>query len=205
MTSDDKNFERRQRILNAAAIIFERDGINKASMRNIAKEAGVTTGAIYPYFDGKEMLYAALLEESLQQLYEFVITSHDPTAPPLDALLASATAFYVYYTTNEFEANLGVYLYGMGQIRSLGRERDQALNDQLLQTLNIFSASLDALAPNTLQSAEKANWVRAERDTIFTMLLGILTMSSSGRAKSIGTTPHDLLNHYLSILKERYG
>ena len=41
----------------------------KASLRNICKEAGVTTGALYFFFKDKEDLFAALVEEPLKQLY----------------------------------------------------------------------------------------------------------------------------------------
>ena len=59
--------ERRRKILDAAERIFKRTGIEDASIRKIALEAGVTTGAIYPYFDGKEEIYAELLSESLER------------------------------------------------------------------------------------------------------------------------------------------
>ncbi len=60
--------ERRRKILEAAERIFKRKGIEDASIRKIALEAGVITGAIYPYFDGKEEIYAELLSEWRQVL-----------------------------------------------------------------------------------------------------------------------------------------
>ena len=44
-----------QNILSAGkAEFFEKD-FNSASLRNIVKTAGVTTGAFYGYFSGKEL------------------------------------------------------------------------------------------------------------------------------------------------------
>ncbi len=48
------------RILDAALDEFEQKGFLGASLRNIVKTAGVTTGAFYSYFDSKEELFAAL-------------------------------------------------------------------------------------------------------------------------------------------------
>src|SRR3546814_11972072 len=61
---------RRQLILEAAQRVFERDGLEQTTVRAIAKEAGCTTGAIYPWFNGKEAIYAELLEASLARLHQ---------------------------------------------------------------------------------------------------------------------------------------
>lgn len=47
----------------------------RASLRNICKNAGVTTGALYFFFQDKEDLFASLVEEPLQKLYK-VIFAH---------------------------------------------------------------------------------------------------------------------------------
>jgi AcrR family transcriptional regulator len=44
--SERLNALRRQLILDAAQRVFERDGLEKTTIRAIAKEAGCTTGAI---------------------------------------------------------------------------------------------------------------------------------------------------------------
>ena len=43
-------------------------GYEKASLRRIAKEASVTTGAIYGYFPGKEALFDALTSDTAEEL-----------------------------------------------------------------------------------------------------------------------------------------
>ena len=50
-------------ILSAGKAEFLEKDFNSASLRNIVKTAGVTTGAFYGYFSGKEALFAALVEE----------------------------------------------------------------------------------------------------------------------------------------------
>src|SRR3989442_3597167 len=53
----------RARVLEAAARVFAREGFHGASVHEIAREAGATTGAIYSNFAGKEDLYLAVFEE----------------------------------------------------------------------------------------------------------------------------------------------
>ena len=52
-----------QKILQAAKQEFLEKGFQGASLRNIVKTAGVTTGAFYCYYSNKEALVAALVEE----------------------------------------------------------------------------------------------------------------------------------------------
>ncbi|HAA44958.1 MAG: HTH-type transcriptional regulator TtgW [Halomonas sp. 54_146] len=53
----------RQEIIKAGARVFCRDGIAGATLEVIAQEAGVTRGAIYWHFNGKQGLLQALLSE----------------------------------------------------------------------------------------------------------------------------------------------
>lgn len=52
----------RENILKAAKAEFLDKGFKNASLRNIVKCAGVTTGAFYGYFSNKEALFAAIVE-----------------------------------------------------------------------------------------------------------------------------------------------
>lgn len=52
-----------QYILQAGMEEFLRKGFRAASLRNIVKEAGVTTGAFYGYYKSKEALFDALVGE----------------------------------------------------------------------------------------------------------------------------------------------
>lgn len=54
--SGPKSEETRERILNAALTLFHERGFEVATMRDIAKEAGVATGAAYYYFSSKDAI-----------------------------------------------------------------------------------------------------------------------------------------------------
>ena len=57
-------------ILSAAMLEFLEKGFKSASLRNIVKTAGVTTGAFYGYYKSKEDLFEALVGEH----YNFLLT-----------------------------------------------------------------------------------------------------------------------------------
>ena len=54
--------DRREHIIDAAMRVFAQKGYSKATNKDIAREAGITTGLIYYYFDSKEALLKAILE-----------------------------------------------------------------------------------------------------------------------------------------------
>jgi AcrR family transcriptional regulator len=55
----------RVRLLDAAQAVFARRGYHGASVDEIAREAGATSGALYAHFAGKEDLFLALLDQTL--------------------------------------------------------------------------------------------------------------------------------------------
>jgi len=61
---------RRERILLAAREIFPLHGYNGSSMAKIARQAGVSAGLIYRFFDSKQGLYGAVLEQELRSWLE---------------------------------------------------------------------------------------------------------------------------------------
>ncbi|MFN3401393.1 MAG: helix-turn-helix domain-containing protein, partial [Ferrovibrio sp.] len=52
---------KREAILQAARKIFARDGLDGATLRAIAAEAGIAVGTVYLHYPAKEALYAELL------------------------------------------------------------------------------------------------------------------------------------------------
>ncbi len=64
-TSD--NEAREQRILDAAASLFVHYGYDKTTVDDIAREAGVSKGAIYLHFKSKDDLFEGLLLREIQK------------------------------------------------------------------------------------------------------------------------------------------
>lgn len=187
---------RRQIVLDAAQRVFERDGLEKTTIRAIAKEAGCTTGAIYPWFAGKEALYGELLHESLRQLHTHLKrAATDGDAPP--AARNAIRAFFGYYAERRTDFSLGLYLFqGLGP-RGLGRDMDERLNGQLRECVDLLGHALGRT------KAWKDSVVQAEQMNVFTYLMGLLLLLHTGRLKSLGQQAEALLDNYCLALEQR--
>jgi len=55
-------------ILDAAQVVFARDGVERASVRAIAKEAQCDPSLLYYHFENKEAIFSALMERKFSRL-----------------------------------------------------------------------------------------------------------------------------------------
>lgn len=65
--------ETKEKLLKSAKSEFLEKGYMKSSLRKICANAEVTTGALYFFFEGKEDLFAAIVEPPLKTLTEVLI------------------------------------------------------------------------------------------------------------------------------------
>ncbi len=54
--------DRREQIIDAAMRVFAQKGFVRATNKDVAREAGITPGLIYHYFENKEALLIAIIE-----------------------------------------------------------------------------------------------------------------------------------------------
>lgn len=80
--SDAHRAARRTQILGAAMRCFARKGYRGTSMSEIIDESGLSAGAIYGHFDGKQELFAAVAEQVLAARESEMQTRH-PDGTPL--------------------------------------------------------------------------------------------------------------------------
>ncbi|MTW02759.1 TetR/AcrR family transcriptional regulator [Pseudoduganella ginsengisoli] len=77
---------RRQQVLDAAAICFKRSGFHGASMSEISKAAGMSAGHIYNYFDSKDAIIAAFVEQNVERVTA-ILRDLEQRADPLMGLV----------------------------------------------------------------------------------------------------------------------
>ncbi|GAI29792.1 unnamed protein product, partial [marine sediment metagenome] len=61
---------KRQQILDGANRVFSQMGFDAASMNDITREAGVSKGTIYVYFNNKEELFIDLCQQYKAALFD---------------------------------------------------------------------------------------------------------------------------------------
>ena len=67
--------ETREKLIDSARREFMEKGYNKASLRKICADAGVTTGALYFFFEDKEALLGAIADAPYNELIA-ILKSH---------------------------------------------------------------------------------------------------------------------------------
>jgi len=71
-----KNEDTKTRILETGKQEFLQKGYINASLREIAKSAGVTTGAIYGLWQDKSALFDELISETAEEFYDMYLKAH---------------------------------------------------------------------------------------------------------------------------------
>lgn len=77
---------KRDQILDGANTVFSRMGFDAAGMADITREAGVSKGTIYVYFDGKDDLFAALVDRQREHLFRDIAAALDAPGGTADRL-----------------------------------------------------------------------------------------------------------------------
>lgn len=76
--------ERRHELLECAMKLFAEEGYDNVSVRAVARAAGVAPGLAYHYFDSKERLFAAAIEQYATRCAEDACTILDDKAITLE-------------------------------------------------------------------------------------------------------------------------
>ena len=100
---EDKKQQTQINIMEAAKKIFSEKGFQKASMAEIAKDAGVGTGTIYNYFSSKGALLLRIFTEEAEQMKKqndqlFAAASEVGLVDSVIGALHQFTEFFSHYS-----------------------------------------------------------------------------------------------------------
>jgi len=177
---------RRTLVLDAARAVFAETGVSGANIREIAKRAGYTPGAIYSYFDSKEAIYAALLAESLEALGEAVASARSFKNRPDKTLVSQSLAWFGFYVAHPRHLELG-----------LDAEAPTVLHDGLFKALRPCEGALLAMGLSPMDALR-------ETTALFAHGLGLLALQRSARLPAPGLSAPALFKQYVEQLAARH-
>lgn len=103
---------KREQILEGAKRVFMRSNFDAASMNDITREAGVSKGTLYVYFENKEDLFEALIARERNLIVSSIkqsLNDHDPIEQALhDFGVTLVTSITSDYTIRAMRIVLGV-------------------------------------------------------------------------------------------------
>jgi TetR/AcrR family transcriptional regulator len=188
---------RRESVLKAARKVFEAKGLEGASIRLIAKAAKCTTGSIYPYFEGKEEIYAEVLSRSLVDYKKNLVGAVEKAPDPEAKFQAALSAHFGFYEKRPNDMSLALYLFNGLKPQGLTRELDARLNAQLASIVGVFIECLRALSNCTQREAE------IEVGLHLAMLFGLLTLHHTKRIKAFHIDARALLKLHMQHSVDR--
>lgn len=91
---------RKSQLLAAARTIFTRKGYHRTTMDDVAKEAGISKGALYLYFSGKEKMFMALIEKGLKDRTALVKEVLEQKIDCVEKIKAYINRSFEYFESN---------------------------------------------------------------------------------------------------------
>ncbi len=85
---DEENKDVAQRILQAAIKVFDKYGLRKTTMRDIAESAGMSKSSLYYYFRDKKKILSSVIRQEAETLIEKLSMAVQKVASPQDKLRA---------------------------------------------------------------------------------------------------------------------
>jgi len=86
LTNAEYSEATRRKLIRVATRLFGRDGFGAVSSERIVEAAGLTRGALYHHFEGKEGLFAAVLAERMRDLHRRLAAAGRGARSPLAGL-----------------------------------------------------------------------------------------------------------------------
>jgi AcrR family transcriptional regulator len=161
------DFEEKQRgILDTAASVFADQGMDKASMSQIAQAASVSKALLYHYYPSKDALIFAIIVTHLEGLEAAIEQADDLSLPPKDRLRKLVGAVLENYRGADNEHK--VQLNASAALNDVQKAEIMAIERQVVKrfsaVLREINPDLDSkerplLTPVTMSLFGMMNWV----------------------------------------------
>lgn len=188
--------ERKRLLLNDAVEIFANRGIGRGGHTEIAEKAGVSVATVFNYFNTREDLVEAVLDEVENRLISLAEEIYCRGDSPLDAIHNHAKAFIELCETHP--SYIKVWLEWSCSIRDgiWGRYID--FQNKLLSLIaeQVDMAITNGDLKEGLTAHERARWLLSSSQMLITMIF-----DPSGKPEDMQQTVDRGISHLLGDLK----
>ena len=194
----------RRNIAQAAITVISDSGLDGARLRDVAQAAHVTTGAVTHYFDGKD----AVLEAALEEVVRRILAKQDsagsaPSRMDVETFIKQACSYLPLDAAGREEWRVWLAFWGRAitnaRLRALNRRYYEEIVDRLIDLLpsirttgprparaelgrcaDAVIAAIDGVGTRATLEAE--DWpADRQRATLKSLLLPVLTAFAEGR------------------------
>lgn len=163
---------RRALVLEAAKSAFAQVGLERTSMREIAKRSGYTPGALYAFFSSKHDVLRSLLASSLLELSAAVEDAKPLKGRTDGVFVARAQAWFAWLESHPRDSGLLLQMLAPSKSGAAGTENTTAIHTSVAQTLALCAASL-------VELGAKPEDISAEMAGLLAQGLGLLMLPTT--------------------------
>lgn len=168
LTSPKREARYRQ-LMQAAVRVFARDGIDAASVADIAEAAGVAKGSVYLYFDSKETLSGDLVSYLFTYLDDGPRVSEDPE--PLQRIVKFCTQQEERVMSLGPDAAIVLHMFG-----HTGKTQDDQLARGVRQLMSESRFMIEILLQNAQRRGRLPHGINLTRAaaSILAVVFGVI-------------------------------
>jgi AcrR family transcriptional regulator len=135
---------RRRTILDAASLLFGRNGYHSTTVPMIVAEAGSSVGSFYAHFRNKEDVFAAVLNDLGEKVYEIIRQAEDSKPDPLSRIPRAVESLFMFLAENPGDARI-LIVESSGLSPRLELVRRAILRRQADQVRHSFELASEAI------------------------------------------------------------
>lgn len=179
--------DREKIIIDAALKVFSTKGYASTRMADIAKEAGLSYGLVYHYFENKEKLFDAIVEDWWSGFYEelemlrqsdistetklveiirYILEVYEKNPNQLSIFITEVSRGFVYHANSKGKEKFNKLFALCKEIMTEGQKRGFLRNDIRANYLTyLFLGSIDSFLSILILGNEKLSTSRQKRFT----------------------------------------
>ena len=141
--SDNMTEDKRRKIIAAAIKEFSKKGYEKASTNEIIKEAGVSKGLLFHYFDSKKNLYLRVIDDCIKYVeHYFYVWREQAPADMLERVMAWGQVKLKLFYKEPMIYQIIVSAF-VDIPKELKKDIEKRYQDQIKQNMDIFFKNID--------------------------------------------------------------